>query len=140
MLKLKLPSKSSSGKTVHLIYHEIDNPKSWAAGLLLNNFYWNQDPDNPRHKYEARINFSRTFLTMWKEKHGSIKCSYCSKDNLEIEYEGMQIPHHIMATIDHVHPISKGGAIFDTKNVVPCCYKCNQKKGNKLLHEFQKTR
>lgn len=51
----------------------------------------------------------------------------------------LKLFNSILATVDHVHPISKGGAVFDVKNVVPCCSKCNQKKGNKLLHEFQKT-
>lgn len=39
-------------------------------------------------------------------------------------------------TIDHIVPISKGGAKFDYKNVVACCSECNGKKGNKLLSEL----
>ena len=37
-------------------------------------------------------------------------------------------------TIDHVIPKVKGGA--DTwENLVTACFKCNSKKGNKLLNE-----
>jgi 5-methylcytosine-specific restriction endonuclease McrA len=138
---IKLTSKSKSGSTTHnhLIMHEIGSPKTWAASLLLRDYYWRNDPDNPWFEVEAKINFSRSFLTRWKEKHGTIKCTYCPKTDLVIEYEGMSVPKGVLATIDHVHPISRGGGVFDLKNVVPCCSSCNQKKGNKLLHEFQKT-
>ncbi|MCB0392240.1 MAG: HNH endonuclease [Bdellovibrionales bacterium] len=40
-------------------------------------------------------------------------------------------------TIDHVHPISKGG-LHIWENVVTACNKCNNKKGSKLLTEFGK--
>jgi len=39
-------------------------------------------------------------------------------------------------TIDHIHPVSKGGATDDYKNVVTCCKECNGIKGNKLLSEI----
>jgi len=42
-------------------------------------------------------------------------------------------------TIDHIIPISRGGAKFDYKNVVSCCSECNGKKGNKLLNELNWT-
>ena len=38
-------------------------------------------------------------------------------------------------TIDHVHPLSKGGP-HRWDNVVTACNKCNNRKGNKNLHEF----
>lgn len=38
-------------------------------------------------------------------------------------------------TIDHVQPRSRGGK--DTwENLVACCFKCNNKKGDKTLHEI----
>ena len=50
-------------------------------------------------------------------------CLYCGKPN-----EDRQL------TRDHLVPISKGGE--DTwMNVVSACRRCNQFKGNKLLHE-----
>ena len=33
-------------------------------------------------------------------------------------------------TIDHIVPYSKGGTA-DISNLVPCCRRCNSKKGNK---------
>lgn len=40
---------------------------------------------------------------------------------------------------DHVLPISKGGA-HSVDNIVPCCQRCNDSKGSKLLVEFLLTR
>ena len=48
------------------------------------------------------------------------RCAYCSKT---------------AGTIDHVQPKSKGGS--DTwENLVACCLKCNNLKGDKTLHEI----
>lgn len=53
-------------------------------------------------------------------------CAYCGKKMSE---------HNL--TRDHIHPVSKGG--LDTwMNCVTACTKCNNKKDNKLLHEFGK--
>ncbi len=41
-------------------------------------------------------------------------------------------------TIDHVHPISKGG-LHSWTNVVTACNKCNNQKGCLSLHEFGKS-
>jgi len=37
-------------------------------------------------------------------------------------------------SVDHVVPRSRGGR--DGKNLVPCCFRCNQMKGNMTLEEF----
>ena len=37
-----------------------------------------------------------------------------------------------LATVDHVMPLSKGGAEFDEANCVVACYRCNQKKGDRF--------
>jgi len=36
-----------------------------------------------------------------------------------------------LATIDHVRPVSKGGARYDVENCVVACYACNQSKKDK---------
>lgn len=41
-------------------------------------------------------------------------------------------------TIDHVLPVSKGGK-NTWSNMVTCCFKCNNKKGNQLLDECGMT-
>lgn len=48
------------------------------------------------------------------------RCAYCSKS---------------ANTVDHVQPKSKGGA-DSWENLVACCLKCNNKKGDKTLAEI----
>lgn len=49
------------------------------------------------------------------------KCAYCRVTPAE--------------TIDHVKPLSKGGT-NDATNLVPACFSCNSKKGNKNIWEW----
>ena len=50
-------------------------------------------------------------------------CQYCGKKLKKSE-----------ATLDHLKPKSKGGR-NTWENLVLACYRCNQRKGNKLLRE-----
>lgn len=52
---------------------------------------------------------------------GKPKCFYCGKR---------------ASSIDHVVPVSKGGA-NDITNFVPCCEECNRRKSNFDLYEFR---
>ena len=56
-------------------------------------------------------------------KRDGFKCVYCGKK-----------PGRSYLVIDHVIPRSKGGSSEDD-NLVSCCQKCNQGKGNALLQE-----
>jgi len=82
------------------------------------------------------VGFSRKFLTSLLKKVGCLVCTYCERPNLVIELEGMKVSNSIKATIDHIDPLSKGGAPFDVKNITPCCGKCNSKKGDMTVEEF----
>jgi 5-methylcytosine-specific restriction endonuclease McrA len=50
-------------------------------------------------------------------------CAYCGKRCSEGE-----------ATVDHVLPVSRGGR-SSWGNTVAACWKCNQRKANRLPHE-----
>jgi 5-methylcytosine-specific restriction endonuclease McrA len=50
-------------------------------------------------------------------------CAYCGKRCAESE-----------ATVDHVLPVSRGGR-SSWGNTVTACWKCNQRKSNRLPHE-----
>ena len=54
------------------------------------------------------------------------KCVYCNAENVPLE-------------IEHIIPKSKGGT-NRVSNLALSCVKCNQKKGNKTLEEFLKTK
>ena len=56
----------------------------------------------------------------WRDAY---TCQYC---NTEFEESDL--------TLDHVTPKSKGGP-KTWENMVTCCHRCNQKKGDRLAHE-----
>ena len=142
MIKITRKSNSGSTRFTETILFEVENAKTRAAAILLRNFYEEQDEDyiNRFRIIAQRINFSREYLKNVLKEKGSIKCSYCKKDNLVIELEGMKVPKEIKATIDHIIPKSKGGAHYDLKNITPCCEECNTNKGSRLLEDFLKYR
>lgn len=124
----------------HRIYVKEPDVKSYTAYVLLRNELLLQDIDYIENETKKRIEFSRIYLRERKEKEGNLTCKYCSRTDLIIEEEGMLVPNRKKATIDHVVPISKGGPIYDFKNIVVACGRCNGKKGNKDLEVFLLTR
>lgn len=50
------------------------------------------------------------------------KCAYCGSDENTI-------------TLDHFHPLSKGGEL-SVKNAIPSCQSCNSSKGTKTFFEW----
>lgn len=70
------------------------------------------------HKPKA-VRYSRK--NVWLRDEG--KCQYCNKDVKLADF-----------TIDHVHPKTNGGKTT-WENVVTSCYKCNQAKAEKAVHE-----
>ena len=72
-------------------------------------------PPRPKLSVADRIRFKRWLW--WK--YGP-ECGYCHND-----YDW----RHAL-TIDHIQPISKGGAVRDIRNMVLACRPCNKAKGN----------
>lgn len=62
------------------------------------------------------------------------RCAYC---RCELTFERAERGKHIptKATIDHVIPLSRGGA-HRWSNVCLACWRCNLSKGNRLLAEW----
>lgn len=142
MIKIVRKSSSGSTKEVDLIFHEINNAKTLASAILLRKQLLEQDIDfmSKMDLINKRINFSREYLENVLKEKGTIKCTYCPKKDLIIEYDDVRINNDVKATIDHIIPVSKGGGVFDVKNITPCCGTCNTKKSNKSLEEFLKSK
>jgi 5-methylcytosine-specific restriction endonuclease McrA len=109
--------------------------KLWYKNNLekvkLSNAIWKRNNPNKRLAHSAnrraiKRNAPGNGITgkQWEElldKSGGV-CYYCGeqKENL---------------TMDHVMPLSKGGA-HDIINIVPACLSCNCSKGTQLLNEW----
>ncbi|KAG2436725.1 hypothetical protein HXX76_006249 [Chlamydomonas incerta] len=79
---------------------------------------WRPTPKNLA-RWEKLEN-SDKFLHSSQARDGRLDCNYCGKGPLRI------------ATVDHVHPLSRGGA-DSAANMVVSCTACNYAKGDKLL-------
>ena len=138
---ITIEKKSNLGSTTlkHSIYFDPNDAKSYAASILLHEALKVLDVDyldNIEYR-NKKIQFSRDYLTEIQNRLGSISCTYCGKKNLVIELDGMKVKNNIKATIDHIHPISKGGPVFDLSNICTCCGTCNNKKRDMLPEEFK---
>ncbi len=71
------------------------------------------------HVPRSVVKFSRRNVLV-RDRH---RCQYCHQ-----EFPG------VLLTLDHVVPISRGGATT-WENVVTACKKCNNKKGHQMLSE-----
>ena len=135
---MKVVRISASKNNWHFITSNGSDPsiKSYASLLLLQNELRNSDQDDVKNYWKTRILFSRTFLHKILDKEKDLVCTYCGKRHLVIEEENMFVKNHLKATIDHVLPISKGGSVYDTDNVVVACGTCNSRKDNMTLGKF----
>jgi 5-methylcytosine-specific restriction endonuclease McrA len=57
-------------------------------------------------------------------------CYYCNRPMLLAKgpSEGRQPPH--LCTLDHIIPLSRGGAFAPTQNAVAACAQCNNDRGD----------
>lgn len=136
--KVSKRTKTGGQRFNDLIFFEVDNPKTYAASVLLKDYYEQRDVDyiNTFAYRMRRIAFSRNFLKRELKKKKVLCCAYCHQPNLKIEFDGMKIPNNIKATIDHIEPISTGGGVFDVKNIAVACGKCNTLKSNMPVTDF----
>lgn len=115
------------------VLYEDPSDQSQAALALMSVEFWKNDPTIYRAKeWEAfRIKFFEKII----ESEGSVTCHYCTKKNLIVDGNDPRVSgwrgRKMLATIDHITPLSKGGEVYDESNLVPACYPCNVKKGNK---------
>lgn len=88
--------------------------------------------------WEKNPNFRKEFLDKFVEKHGELYCEYCGLRNL-VRKVTKQSEKLILATLDHIVPLSRGGSEFDISNIKLCCQKCNTLKGDMRVKEFERS-
>lgn len=90
-----------------------------------------------REELRREIELRKKILREAFERDGRLVCAYCRREDLIPEMpSGRTRQPGNLATIDHVVPVSKGGAKFDRDNCVVSCYLCNQKKADKMENDF----
>lgn len=83
--------------------------------------------------YRVWLSYRKWFLKEYKRKHKAFFCHYCGKGPLKKQSDFTED----LATLDHVHPVSKGGPKFLSSNLVVACFACNNRKTNKSVEEFK---
>lgn len=78
----------------------------------------------PRRRTEASLADRKRALKRAALRECGRRCVYCGS-RLELE----------TATLDHVHPVARGGTNAPG-NLVAACGPCNRRKGDLLPHEF----
>jgi len=104
----------------------LDDPHLQSPGalsLLTKNLAM-QDEDYAHVR--KWLDFRKAYLQK-KLSWYPLECHYCKKAHLEIETDDEKM----LATLDHVTPLSKGGGLYDEENLVVACSPCNQKKRDK---------
>jgi len=84
--------------------------------------------------YRVWLKYRKWYLREYKRKHGAFYCYYCGKGPLKKQSDF----NEDLATLDHVHPVSKGGDKFLSHNIVVACFSCNNRKTDKSVEEFQR--
>ncbi|MDO8640859.1 MAG: HNH endonuclease signature motif containing protein [Nitrosarchaeum sp.] len=115
----------------------VDNPHpaSLASLVLLAHEYNMQSVDEWLTLRKKFLKKQRDFI-WWNPKtwFKSLTCHYCGRRRLKMVIKDMTSKRKLrrLATIDHVKPLSKGGAELDESNFVVACWTCNQRKGNTI--------
>lgn len=118
-----------------IIHTEEPHIESLANLIKLKKFYSQIDSVRRAEKepYKDWLRFRKKWLKEQKRKHGKLTCHYCKVTNLKANNNCPLINDEKQkATIDHVIPVSRGGKRYDERNLVVCCWVCNQKKGDKM--------
>lgn len=119
--------KMLNKKRYGVVLYDEPNIQSPAALALLVKRLTTEDTTvwNSTKWLKFRVEYLHNICKIF----GHIDCHYCPKTHLKIETKDK----NKLATIDHVIPLSKGGEMWNLDNLVPACYTCNMRKGDKIL-------
>lgn len=113
--------QSDKGKQTRRAYYQkrkaLGTWKTYAVDLEAHRLYM--------LKRRAKLANNGIFQISKKDlqRFNNAKCFYCNEAG---------------TTIDHIIPVSRGGA-HSIGNLLPCCKPCNSSKGNKTITEWKKT-
>jgi 5-methylcytosine-specific restriction endonuclease McrA len=85
-----------------------------------------------RPSYKDWLRYRKWYIREHLRTHKKLVCHYCGKGPLKKQSDD----DDDLATLDHVKPISKGGARFLSSNIVVACYSCNSRKKDMDVEKF----
>lgn len=115
----------------HYVFVKEPHPHSMASLVLLRKFFYKQDVDNNLYW----LKFRDKYIKKHKRKAGIFNCDYCGKKNLKNNSKHQKAT--VFLTLDHAHPLSRGGKRFEENNIRLACNKCNQAKQDMEEWEFR---
>lgn len=101
------------------------HPQSPAALALLVLDLWRHD--ETIYRGDRWMEFKEKFLQDFAAIHGKVFCHWCKRDDMKLK-GSPDFNEKDVVTLDHLTPTSQGGALYDPKNVVPSCFRCNNKR------------
>lgn len=108
----------------HNVLVDNPDPKSMAAAVVLRKRL-------SKETVAEWLRFRDAFLSV-----RSLVCTHCGKTGLLKESDDPET----LATIDHVIPLSKGGAQYNEDNCVIACGRCNGNRKNTDMAVWLKRR
>lgn len=111
------------------------DPSSQMNMFLLKEYLCSLD--ETRNGTEIKKNFPMVYEQNRLKNNGKLVCSYCQRPDLQVPRKGEKRGSNWQATIDHVHPQSKGGS-NKSENLVCACNWCNSRKSNMTVEEFKR--
>jgi 5-methylcytosine-specific restriction endonuclease McrA len=123
---MSIRKQQSLSKRLGVSLVESPDIKSPASLLCLIRDLRKQD--DTLFSYEKWLAFRDTYFAEIMERDGCIRCAYCQADLIAETDDDKRL-----ATIDHIIPIAKNGAMWDKANMVSACLRCNQNKGDEII-------
>lgn len=122
----------------HILTVPTSNKTRSAYILLYDKLRAQDDSENWATELKKWLPFRKEILQTELKEEGKLRCVYCGREDLvegHHEFNKKHLNHNTpnLATIDHIHPLSKGGEKYDTDNCCVSCRNCNSKKGNKII-------
>tara|TARA_R110000824_G_scaffold334168_4_gene520721 strand:+ start:452 stop:826 length:375 start_codon:yes stop_codon:yes gene_type:complete len=115
----------------HLVLVDDPHITSMASLIYLTQCYRSQE-------LSQWFKFKKKLLDQCLEdNNGKLVCAYCGRDDLIEEIPKIKQPANL-ATIDHIIPLSRGGAKMDKSNCVISCHRCNYRKSDIEVESFKK--
>jgi len=117
-------------ESINLKFNNHTDLKSRHAYILLVSKLHQKDIDT--FKAKKWLKNKKRLLRMLLVYNDTLHCEYCGRENLVAGKADGKNTRCDILTLDHYIPVSNGGSMYNEKNLIVCCNKCNQKLSDQL--------